>query len=227
MAQIQSIDLSQNLTLDLHRLGTPTRCLVKDLRLSLAAGQILTLMGPSGCGKSSVLAAIAGTLDCVPEGLSPLHFEGSVWLNGRDISQIPTHKRGVGLVFQDALLFVHMTVGENLLFAVPKTLPAPERAARVEQALRDANLAGMGGRDPSTLSGGERARVALMRALLAQPQALLLDEPFSKLDAALRSQLRPWVFAYVREKNIPVILVTHDVQDIANPNYVIELTHAG
>jgi putative thiamine transport system ATP-binding protein len=93
----------------------------------------------------------------------------------------------------------------------------------VQQALQEAELTGMGERDPSTLSGGQRARVALMRALLAEPQALLLDETFSKLDAALRAQLRPWVFAHVRERRIPVVLVTHDEQDVADPQRVVHL----
>ena len=152
-----------------------------------------------------------------------MQFDGRVQLNGRDLTALPTHLRSVGLVFQDALLFAHMTVAENLLFAVPRALPLAQRQARVQQALQEAELSGMGERDPSTLSGGQRARVALMRALLAEPQALLLDEPFSKLDAALRAQLRPWVFAHVRERRIPVVLVTHDEQDVADPQRVVHL----
>jgi putative thiamine transport system ATP-binding protein len=93
----------------------------------------------------------------------------------------------------------------------------------VQQALQEAELSGFGTRDPSTLSGGQRARVALMRALLAEPQALLLDEPFSKLDTALRAQFRPWVFAHVRERRIPVVLVTHDPADIADHSRVLQL----
>ncbi len=214
------------LQVDIDRLGTPTQAMVQSLRLQVAAGEILTLMGPSGCGKSSVLAAIAGTLASVSEGLQPLQFAGRVLLNGRDLTPLPTHLRGVGLVFQDALLFAHLTVAENLLFAVPRSLPLAQRQARVQQALQEADLAGLGSRDPSTLSGGQRARVALMRALLAEPQALLLDEPFSKLDAALRAQLRPWVFAHVRERRIPVVLVTHDEQDVADPQRVVHLRAA-
>jgi putative thiamine transport system ATP-binding protein len=165
----------------------------------------------------------------VSEGLLPLQLQGSVQLNGRELSHLHTHQRGVGLVFQDALLFPHMTVAENLLFAVPAISTNgtrstnAQRQARVQQALQEAELSGMGNRDPSTLSGGQRARVALMRALLAEPQALLLDEPFSKLDAALRAQLRPWVFAHVRERRIPVVLVTHDEQDVADPQRVVHL----
>ena len=215
--------MNAGLQIDIERLGTAAQTLVQDLHLHVPAGEILTLMGPSGCGKSSVLAATAGTLASVSEGLQPLQFEGRVQLNGRDLTALPTHLRGVGLVFQDALLFAHMTVAENLLFAVPRALPLAQRQARVQQALQEAELSGMGERDPSTLSGGQRARVALMRALLAEPQALLLDEPFSKLDAALRAQLRPWVFAHVRERRIPVVLVTHDEQDVADPQRVVHL----
>ena len=213
--------------LSLRPTETSLPSLVQGLDLHVPAGEILTLMGPSGCGKSSVLAVIAGTLDSVSEGLYPLQFSGSVQLNGRHLTHLPAHQRGVGLVFQDALLFPHMTVAENLRFALPAKLSKAEQDARVVQALQEAELAGFGPRDPSTLSGGQRARVALMRALLAKPQALLLDEPFSRLDAALRAQLRPWVFAHVRERGIPVVLVTHDREDIADPQRVVQLSPTG
>jgi putative thiamine transport system ATP-binding protein len=222
-------DMNDGLHVHIERLGSARHALVSGLCLHVPPGEILTLMGPSGCGKSSVLASIAGTLASVSEGLQPLQLQGSVQLNGRELSHLHTHQRGVGLVFQDALLFPHMTVAENLLFAVPASgtngisLTTAQRQARVQQALQEAELSGMGERDPSTLSGGQRARVALMRALLAEPQALLLDEPFSKLDAALRAQLRPWVFAHVRERRIPVVLVTHDEQDVADPQRVLHL----
>jgi putative thiamine transport system ATP-binding protein len=218
--------LHDGLHVHIERLGSERHALVSGLRLDVPPGEILTLMGPSGCGKSSVLASIVGTLTSVSEGLQPLQLQGSVQLNGRELSTLPTHQRGVGLVFQDALLFPHMTVAENLLFAVPANGNNAQRQARVQQALQEAELTGMGNRDPSTLSGGQRARVALMRALLAEPQALLLDEPFSKLDAALRAQLRPWVFAHVRERRIPVVLVTHDEQDVADPQRVLHLRAA-
>jgi putative thiamine transport system ATP-binding protein len=221
--------MNDGLHVHIERLGSALHALVSGLRLHVPPGEILTLMGPSGCGKSSVLAAIAGTLASVSEGLLPLQLQGSVQLNGRELSHLSPHQRGVGLVFQDALLFPHMTVAENLLFAVPAistngtSSSTAQRQVRVQQALQEADLSGMGNRDPSTLSGGQRARVALMRALLAEPQALLLDEPFSKLDAALRAQLRPWVFAHVRERRIPVVLVTHDEQDVADPQRVLHM----
>lgn len=216
------------MTLSVHiaRLGSAQRALVTALRLEAGPGQILTLMGPSGSGKSSVLAAIAGTLGAVAEGAQALRFEGNVHLNGADLTHTPTARRGIGLLFQDPLLFAHLTVGENLLFAVPPG-PRAQRLAAVQQALAEAELAGYGERDPATLSGGQRARVALMRALLAQPKALLLDEPFSRLDAALRDQFRAFVFDHIRARGIPAVLVTHDAADIADPTLVVELAHAG
>lgn len=217
------------MSLDVHiqRLGTPARPFVEDLRLHVASGQILTLMGPSGSGKSSVLAGIAGTLDQINDaeaqpGRAPLSMQGSVHLNGQDISDWPTERRRMGLLFQEPLLFAHMSVAENLRFATPAG-PEAERQASVAQALADAGLESYGPRDPSTLSGGQKARVALMRALLAKPQALLLDEPFSKLDAALRSQFRDFVFAHLRQRRIPAVLVTHDVLDVADASLVLNL----
>jgi putative thiamine transport system ATP-binding protein len=216
------------MTLSVHiaTLGSAQGTLVRDLRLAVEPGQILTLMGASGSGKSSVLAAIAGTLGSVAEGAQALRFDGQIHLDGTDITHTPTAQRGIGLLFQDALLFAHMTVAENLLFAVPAG-PRAQRRAQVQQALEEAGLPGYGERDPATLSGGQRARVALMRALLAQPKALLLDEPFSKLDAALRDQVRAFVFDHLRARRIPAVLVTHDTADIADPALVVELSHAG
>jgi putative thiamine transport system ATP-binding protein len=214
------------LSVHINTLGSAQGTLVRDLRLAVEPGQILTLMGASGSGKSSVLAAIAGTLGSVAEGAQALRFDGQIHLDGTDITHTPTAQRGIGLLFQDALLFAHMTVAENLLFAVPAG-PRAQRLAAVQQALEEAGLPGYGERDPATLSGGQRARVALMRALLAQPKALLLDEPFSKLDAALRDQVRAFVFDHLRARRIPAVLVTHDAADIADPALVVELSHAG
>lgn len=210
------------LSVHLKQLGSAQRVLLLDLRFDVAPGEILTLMGASGSGKSSVLAAIAGTLHSVAEGAQALRFDGTITLDGTDLTPLPTARRGIGLLFQDPLLFAHMTVAENLLFAVPSG-PRAQRLQQVEQALLDAELAGYGERDPATLSGGQRARVALMRALLAQPRALLLDEPFSKLDAALRDQFRTLVFDHIRAQNIPAVLVTHDAADIADPARLLEL----
>ena len=141
-------------------------------------------------------------------------FEGRITLQGRRIDQLPTEQRQVGILFQDALLFAHMTVAENLLFALTPG-PLAQRKARVAQGLRDLEMTAFANADPAILSGGQRARVALMRALLAEPRALLLDEPFSRLDADLRARIRQFVFELVSRRQIPVLLVTHDDADIA------------
>jgi putative thiamine transport system ATP-binding protein len=160
---------------------------------------------------------VCGTL---PPGLV---FDGTVLLNGQRIDQFPTQVRRVGILFQEDLLFAHMTVRENLLFAVPPG-PKAEREAQVAHGLRDVEMIDFAHADPATLSGGQRARVALARALLAQPQALLLDEPFSKLDAPLRVRMRELVFGLVHQRNIPALLVTHDIADAADPVRVTWLT---
>jgi putative thiamine transport system ATP-binding protein len=198
-----------SLRIDVQSLSSPTTVLLRDLRLDVTAGQVHTLMGASGSGKSSLLAAVCGTLD---EGM---RFDGSVHLNSQRIDLLPTQARRVGILFQDDLLFLHMTVRENLLFATPRGDQAA-REALVAQALRDVEMLDSLHSDPATLSGGQRARVALARALLAQPQALLLDEPFSRLDAALRVRMRALVFGMVRARGIPALLVTHDAEDIAD-----------
>ena len=208
---------AMSLCVQLQRLASPTGTLLCGLNLDIAGGTIHTVMGASGSGKSSLLAAICGTL---PPGLV---FEGDITLNGRSLQALPTEQRGVGILFQDDLLFAHMTVFENLLFAVPAG-PKNARIAAVEQGLMDLDLVAFAHADPATLSGGQRARVALMRALLAQPKALLLDEPFSKFDTALRARLRTFVFDLVKQRHIPVLLVTHDAADIADPTHLTHLT---
>lgn len=202
-----------SLQVRLARLATPHTTLVAGLDLNIAPGMVHTLMGESGSGKSSVLAALCGTLD------DALTFEGTVHLDGQRIDTLPPQARRVGILFQDDLLFAHMTVRENLLFALPRGVQA-QREALVLQALADVEMSAYLQADPATLSGGQRARVALARALLAQPRALLLDEPFSKLDAALRVRMRALVFGLIAERYIPALLVTHDAADAADPTQV-------
>jgi putative thiamine transport system ATP-binding protein len=181
-----------------------------DLHTTVEPAQTLTLMGPSGSGKSTLLAFLCGTL---PPAFSA---EGRVLLDGEDITALAPERRHLGILFQDALLFPHLSVAGNLLVALPPCRGGRgERRAKVEAALADAGLEGLGGRDPATLSGGQQARVALMRTLLAGPRALLLDEPFSKLDATLRQRIRSFVFAEVQHYALPAILVTHDPADAA------------
>ncbi|APW41817.1 ATP-binding cassette domain-containing protein [Rhodoferax saidenbachensis] len=205
-----------SLQIHVHHLSTPATTLVRGLHLQIAPGTVHTLMGPSGSGKSSLLAAVCGTL---PEGL---RFDGEVQLEGTRIDTLPTQARRVGILFQEDLLFAHMTVGENLLFAVPAG-PRAARDAQVAQALADVEMTGTTHANPATLSGGQRTRIALARALLAQPHALLLDEPFSKLDAALKDRMRALVFGLVKARNIPALLVTHDVGDVADAAHLTQL----
>lgn len=204
------------LEIKVDQLKTANAVLIEHLRLRVPSGVIHTVMGASGSGKSSLLAAVCGLL------ADGLQFDGEIALNGRRLDALPTERRRVGILFQEDLLFAHMTVFENLLFAVPPGARA-ERRARVTQALRDLEMPDFADTDPATLSGGQRARVALMRALLAEPQALLLDEPFSRLDAALRERMRSFVFELVRQRQIPVLLVTHDDADIADSAHLTRL----
>ncbi len=187
------------------------RCLFERIDLRVSPGEIATVMGPSGCGKSSLLAFICGTLE------RSFVAKGEIVLNGRRLTVLPPQQRQVGILFQDDLLFPHLSVAENLAFGLPPSLSdQPARQERIVTALRDADLEGFGDRDPATLSGGQRARVALMRTLLAEPRALLLDEPFAKLDLALRWRFRNFVFEHARAQGLPTLLVTHDPADAAN-----------
>lgn len=170
-------------------------------------GTVTTIMGPSGVGKSTLLSAVIGTL--APE----FTLSGQIKLNGQDLTRLPPEARGTGILFQDALLFPHLSVGANLAFGLTPGGTRTERHDRVDAALCEVGLEGFAPRDPATLSGGQRARVALMRMLLSQPKALLLDEPFAGLDAELRGQIRELVFEHARAGALPVLLVTHDRED--------------
>jgi putative thiamine transport system ATP-binding protein len=181
--------------------------LVGPLNRTVRPGEILTVMGPSGSGKSTLLACIGGFLD------PAFRASGSVLLGSQDVSRLPPERRRMGILFQDALLFPHLSVGENLAFGLPRGGSRHERRHQIEAALEEAGLAGFAERDPATLSGGQRARVALLRTLLAEPRALLLDEPFGGLDRTLRAEIRDFVFAHGRERTLPILLVTHDDED--------------
>lgn len=197
-----------SLVLDGVRLALPERVLVDGLCLTIAPGECVTVMGPSGCGKSSLLAYLAGTLDAA------FTASGTVRIGGRDVTALAPELRRAGILFQDDLLFPHLSVAGNLAFAVPAAVrDRAERARRIAAALAEAELEGFGDRRPDTLSGGQRARVALMRTLLAEPDALLLDEPFNRLDAALRDGVRRFVFTHAAQRRLPVLLVTHDEAD--------------
>lgn len=193
------------------------RYLIRDLSFEIKAGEILSLMGSSGVGKSTLLSWLIGAL---PPAFTAI---GQCFLNQQPLDQLATERRQIGILFQDDLLFPHWSVGANLAFALPARIKGKARKAQIEAALEQAGLAGFYKRDPSTLSGGQRARVSVLRALLAQPKALLLDEPFSRLDAELRAQFRSFVFSQISSLHIPAILVTHDEADLPSQGRVIRL----
>lgn len=191
----------RNLTITLN--GAP----LVTVNTTVAPGQVVTIMGPSGVGKSTILAAITGSL------APAFRFTGQVILNGTDVTRLPPPARRIGILFQEELLFPHLSVGANLAFGLRRG--AKDRRAVIDAALNDIGLPGVADRDPATLSGGQKARVALMRMLLSDPQALLLDEAFSKLDTDLRAQMRELVFTHARARDLPVLMVTHDHDDAA------------
>jgi len=192
--------------------------LFREVNFCVPRGEIVTLMGPSGSGKSTLFAWMVGALS------DDFQARGELWLDARRCDSLPVESRGLGILFQDALLFDPFSVGQNLLLALPERIVGRARREAVEQALDSAGLGDRYASDPATLSGGERARVSLLRALLAEPQALLLDEPFSRLDKTLRASFRTWVFDAVRARNIPVVLVTHDEDDIPPGSELIEIS---
>ncbi|SOC53090.1 putative thiamine transport system ATP-binding protein [Chromohalobacter canadensis] len=203
--------MAHDLTLELDaiRIAHPDGTPLVNLDTTIAPGETLTLMGPSGVGKSTLLAYIAGFLP------SALCGTGSVRQQGIELTALPAERRGIGLLFQDPLLFPHLDIAGNLAFGLPRCGSRDERAARIATALRDIGLGGFEKRDPSTLSGGQQARVALMRVLLSRPRAILLDEPFSRLDTERRQEVRALTFAQIRASGLPTLLVTHDRDDAA------------
>ncbi|WP_367109158.1 ATP-binding cassette domain-containing protein [uncultured Psychrobacter sp.] len=196
--------------LQLYRQGE----LLLRLNAEVNGGEILTIMGPSGSGKSSLLNWITGTLS------NDFSATGEVWLHAQNVSHLPTHLRQIGVLYQDALLFSHLSVAGNIAFAMPKEnrqnhtkSSKKQRLEKIEHALAQVGLAGMAKRHPDNLSGGQQARVALLRTLLSEPKAILLDEPFSKLDTQLRMETRQLVFEQIRDHKLPAIMVTHDHSD--------------
>ncbi|MGC6530327.1 MAG: ATP-binding cassette domain-containing protein [Candidatus Puniceispirillaceae bacterium] len=188
-------------------LSWPNKPILKDFSCEIAAGEIAVIQGPSGCGKSTLLHAIAGTSS---EGLK---MGGEITLDGKALLSLPAEQRHMGLLFQEALLFPHLNVAQNLGFGLPAALTRSERRARISQALSDADLTGYDAYDPAHLSGGQKARIALMRALLSEPKALLMDESFSALDPTLRSQFGQFVADAIHERQIPALLISHHEDD--------------
>lgn len=176
--------------------------------MQVEKGETLCLMGPSGCGKSTLLDIIAGHLN--PD----FYYEGLLSLNGIALDKLAPHQRQVGILFQDDLLFPHLRVWENLAYALPNSVKARQRKEQALSSLTSVSLLFLANSYPDQLSGGQRARVSLIRMLLARPKLVLLDEPFSKLDTHLRVEFRDWVIEQLKQANVPSLMVTHDKQDI-------------
>ncbi len=178
------------------------RPLIADVSLRVEAGETVALLGASGSGKSTLLKMVAGLES--PES-------GSVWFDGRDITGLPPERRGFALMFQDFALFPHLDVRDNVAFGlVEQGIRKPEARDQALEVLQRFGLGEQARARVWTLSGGEQQRVALARALITRPRALLLDEPFSALDATLRDQLRAEFRDRIREAGMTALLVTHD-----------------
>ena len=185
--------------------GYDSDVVLKDLSLDVAEGEFLSLLGPSGCGKSTLMKTIAGI---VPAS------SGRILLDSRDITNLPVHKRGTVVVFQDMRLFPHKSVAENVAFPLKmQGVSKAERLRTAEILLEKVQMNGYGNRKPGELSGGQQQRIALARALAARPKLLLLDEPFSALDENLREDMRRLVLQLQKEFAMTVILVTHDREE--------------
>ena len=178
---------------------------VDDVSLSVEAGSLTALLGPSGSGKSTLLRIVAGLE--TPDA-------GEVLLAGEDATDLAPQKRNVGFVFQHYAAFKHMTVRDNIAFALTiRKRPGAEIRERVDELIRLVQLRGFADRYPAQLSGGQRQRMALARALAAQPQLLLLDEPFGALDARVRAELRDWLRRLHDEVHVTTVFVTHDQEE--------------
>ena len=182
-----------------------TLAAVDDVSLDIRDGELLALLGPSGCGKTTTLRMIAGFV-------APT--SGTVKFGERDVTRVPVHKRNVGMVFQGYALFPHLTVAKNVEFGLRvRGWDKPKIAARVIEMLRWVQMESMAERSPRALSGGQQQRVALARAMANHPDVLLLDEPFSALDAKLRTQMRTEIRELQRQAGFTSVFVTHDQEE--------------
>ena len=204
----------ENLELELEK-----KKILKNISLEVRSGEILALLGESGCGKSSLLKAMLG--------LYPL-AKGKIFFQGKEIQNLPSHKRGISVVFQDLRLFPHLNVGENVGFSLElQKVPKAERKKRVEELLKLVQLEGYSERRIDSLSGGQMQRVAIARALAMNENILFLDEPFSALDPNLRREMGDFLLELQRKENLTVVLVTHDQEEALRLAHRIALMKDG
>jgi len=190
-----------------------------DMNLSVERGEFISLLGPSGCGKTTTLQAIAGLIPVT---------RGRMLLDGRDITNLPVNRRGLGIVFQSYALFPHMTVAENVSFGLEmRQVPKSERDTRIAQMLKLVHLDALALRYPRELSGGQRQRVAIARALVIAPPVLLLDEPLSNLDAKLREEMQFELRRIQRKVGTTTIMVTHDQAEALSISDRVVVMEAG
>jgi putative spermidine/putrescine transport system ATP-binding protein len=195
------------------------KAVVRDVSLSVPQGEVLTILGPSGCGKTTTLKIIAGFLQ--PDA-------GSVQMAGRVVDRLASHERGAAMVFQNYALFPHMNVQQNIAFGLRmRRQPRAEIAREVAEMLARVRLTEFAARYPKELSGGQQQRVALARALIVRPNVLLLDEPFSSLDAKLRKQLRSEFLEIHRNFHITSVFVTHDLEEAFAISDKVAVMNAG
>ena len=204
----------ENLELELEK-----KKILKNISLEVRSGEILALLGESGCGKSSLLKAMLG--------LYPLS-KGKIFFQGKEIQNLPSHKRGISVVFQDLRLFPHLNVGENVGFSLElQKVPKAERKKRVEELLKLVQLEGYSDRRIDSLSGGQMQRVAIARALAMNENILFLDEPFSALDPNLRREMGDFLLELQKKENLTVVLVTHDQEEALRLAHRIALMKDG
>jgi len=178
---------------------------VRNINLDVYQGEIVTMLGPSGCGKTTILRTIAGFLDIT---------SGDITINGQSIAMLPPEKRPTAMVFQSYNLWPHMPVYENLAFGLKlRKIPKNEIAARIDEMLNLVSMAGSEKKYPAQMSGGQQQRIAIARSLLLQPEVLLMDEPFSALDAKIRGQMREELMRIQTQLGITVVFVTHSVDE--------------